>query len=344
LLADAKGDLFGTTPYGGPNGNGTVFELVKTCAGYTEKILHSFNATPTDGVFPLGSLLADAKGDLFGTTSLGGAYNFGTAFELVKTSSGYTEKVLHSFLGFGGSPTDGAYPGAGLIADVKGDLFGTTSEDGPNGVGTAFELVKTGSGYIEKTLHSFRGSPTDGAYPGAGFLADAKGDLFSTTGYGGANNDGAVFELVKTGSGYTEKVLHSFRGDTTDFPSAGLIADAKGDLFGTTEFGGAHDDGMVFELVKTCSGYAEKVLHSFSGSPTDGFIPGAGLLADAKGDLFGTTAEGGAYGERHGGFGTAFELVKTGSGYAEKLLYSFSGTSGNTATSIVGVLNGLHFG
>jgi uncharacterized repeat protein (TIGR03803 family) len=285
-------------------------------------------------------LLANAKGDLFGTTNEGGAYGDGTVFELVKTGSGYTEKVLHSFNG-----TDGNFPFAGLIADAKGDLFGTTDVGGANDDGTVFELVKTGSSYTEKVLHSFGGYPSDGANPFAGLIADAKGDLFGTTGYGGPNEeqlggDGTVFELVKTGSGYNERVLHSFNGYDGDGygPFVGLLANAKGDLFGTTPFGGAHRDGTAFELVKTGSGYTERVLHSF-GAGTDGLDPYAGLIADAKGDLFGTTSSGGAYAE-----GTAFELVKTGSGYHEKVLYSFSGTGADTAASIAGSLNGLHFG
>jgi uncharacterized repeat protein (TIGR03803 family) len=109
---------------------------------------------------------------------------------------------------------DGAGPGGSLIADAKGDLFGTTSFGGANKDGTVFELVKTGSGYTEKVLHSFRGGTTDGAYPKASLIADAKGDLFSTTNEGGAYGAGTVFELVKTGSNYTEKVLHSFGAGT----------------------------------------------------------------------------------------------------------------------------------
>jgi uncharacterized repeat protein (TIGR03803 family) len=303
-----------------------VFELVKTGSSFAEKVLHSFSGDTTDGGNPFAGLISDATGDLFGTTAYGGAYGDGTAFELLKTGSGYTEKVLHSF---SGGTTDGAYPEAGLIADAEGDLFGTTVYGGTNDDGKVFELVKTGSGYTEKVLHSFSGGTTNGANPEAGLIADATGDLFGTTYYGGAYGEryggyGTVFELEKTGSGFAKKVLllHSFSSGTTDgaYPGAGLIADAEGDLFGTTAYGGAHGGGMVFELVKTGSGFAEKVLHSFS----DGAYPEAGLIADAKGDLFGTTAYGGAYGD-----GTAFELLKTGSGYTEKVLHSF--TNADTA-------------
>jgi hypothetical protein len=291
-------------------------------------------------------LIENAKGDLFGTTEFGGPngypYSDGTVFELVKTGSGYTEKVLHRF---SGSPTDGAYPYAGLIADAKGDLFGTTEFGGPNGYpdhdGTVFELVNKGSGYTEKVLHSFSGGTTDGDDPIGGLVADAKGDLFGTTYEGGASARASTSTATArcTGSGYTEKVLHSFNGSDGSGANAGLIADANGDLFGTTELGGAHSDGTAFKLVKAGSGYTEKVLHSFRGGTKDGYIPQGGLIADAKGDLFGTTVDGGAFGE-----GTAFELVKTSSGYTEKVLHSFSGTSADTAASITGVLNGLHFG
>jgi len=319
LIADANGDLFGTTQYGGAKNDGTAFELVNTGSGYTEKVLHSFTGGTTDGFYPLASLIADANGDLFGTTQAGGANNDGTVFELANTGSGYTEQVLHSFTG--GAP-DGANPDARLTADAKGDLFGTTQSGGANSEGTVFELVNTGSGYTEKVIYSFTGGPTDGAYPFAGLLADAKGDLFGTTPAGGADNVGTVFELVNTGSGYTEKTLSSFTGGPTDGanPLAGLIADANGDLFGTTQSGGADNIGTVFELVNTGSGYTEKNLYSFTGGIGDWANPIAGLIADAKGDLFGTTPQGGADRE-----GTVFELVNTGSRYTEKVIYSFSG-------------------
>ena len=241
-------------------------------------------------------MIADANGDLFGTTYRGGANGDGTVFELVKTGSGYTEEVLYSF---SGGTTDGFNPEAGLVADANGDLFGTTYRGGANGVGTVFELVKTGSGYTEEVLYNFSGStngganPDSGANPEAGLIADANGDLFGTTTAGGANGVGTVFELVKTGSGYTEKVLSSFSGGDGADPVAGLIADANGDLFGTTTAGGANGVGTVFEI--TDSGFVVSYpppivmpdyAHATHGTTIN--VAAAGVLAN---DTPGTTGD-----------------------------------------------------
>jgi uncharacterized repeat protein (TIGR03803 family) len=306
LISDANGDLFGTTAGSGENGDGVVFEIDNTVSGYasTPTTLVSFNGS--DGVDPTGSLIADANGDLFGTTHGGGANGYGTVFEIAKTASGYasTPTTLVSFNG-----ADGAYPFGSLIADASGDLFGTTGEGGANGDGTAFEIAKTASGYASAptTLVSFNGS--DGGDPSGALIADANGDLFGTTGEGGANGDGTVFEIVKTASGYasTPTILVSFDGSDGGDPTRGLIADADGDLFGTTGEGGKNGDGVVFEIAKTASGYASTptTLAGFNGS--DGAVPIESLIADANGDLFSTTIGGGKNGD-----GTVFEITDSG--------------------------------
>ena len=195
-MADANGDLFGTTAGGGANGDGTVFEIAKTSSGYasTPTTLVSFNGS--DGGDPSGALIADANGDLFGTTGEGGENGDGTVFEIAKTSSGYasTPTILVSFNG-----SDGADPTGGLIMDANGDLFGTTDGGGTNGDGTVFEIAKSSSGYASTptTLVSFNGS--DGAAPIENLIADANGNLFGTTSGGGANDDGTVFEITDSG-------------------------------------------------------------------------------------------------------------------------------------------------
>jgi uncharacterized repeat protein (TIGR03803 family) len=341
LIADANGDFFGTTIGGGAYGYGTVFEIVKTASGYasTPTTLVSFNGS--NGANPYGGLIADANGDLFGTTENGGAYGTtaGTVFEIVKTASGYasTPTTLVSF----GSDSN---PKSDLIADANGDLFGTTLS------GTVFEIVKTASDYASTptTLVTFNGS--DGAAPYGSLIADAHGDLFGTTVSGGANgtNDGTVFEIVKTASGYasTPTTLVSFNGSNGANPYGSLIADAKGDLFGTTSgmigSGGVNGDGTVFEIAKTASGYASTptTLISFNGS--NGANPFGSLIADAKGDLFGTTAYGGTYND-----GTVFEIVKTASGYASTptVLVSFNADDGaNPYCSLIADANGDLFG
>ncbi len=324
LIADANGNLFGTTASGGANGGGTVFEIAKIAGGYasTPTVLVSFcsQTSCAGGAEPVAGLIADANGNLFGTTEFGGANGGGTVFEIAKTAGGYasTPTVLVSF-----NRTNGSFPEAGLLADANGNLFGTTRSGGANDLGTVFEIAKTAGGYASTptVLVSFNG--TNGADPEAGLIADANGNLFGTTVFGGANRFGTVFEIAKTASGYasTPTVLVSFCGQTNcadgAVPLAGLLADANGNLFGTTASGGANRFGTVFEIAKTAGGYASTptVLVSFNG--TDGALPEAGLIADANGNLFGTTQSGGANAQ-----GTVFEI--TGSGFVGP----FAGTPG----------------
>ncbi len=244
LIMDTNGNFFGTTAHGGTAGYGTVFELAKGTNSYTETILHSFGSG-TDGQNPRAGLIMDANGNLYGTTSNGGTAGYGTVFELAPSNGSYTETVLHSF----GATPDGQYPEAGLIMDASGNLYGTTSDGGTaGGYGTVFELAKGASGYTETVLHSF-GSGTDGQYPEAGFIMDASGNLYGTTYQGGSSGYGTVFELVKGASGYTETVLNSFTGTNGQYPEAGLIMDASGNLYGTTYGGGtAGGYGTVFEI------------------------------------------------------------------------------------------------
>jgi uncharacterized repeat protein (TIGR03803 family) len=306
LIVDANGDLFGTTDGGGENGDGTVFEIAKTASGYASTPTTLVSFTGSDGVDPPGSLIADANGDLFGTTHGGGANGYGTVFEIAKTASGYasTPTTLVNFTG-----SDGASPFGSLIADANGDLFGATAGGGANGDGMVFEIANTGSGYAgaPTTLVSFTGS--DGVDPSGALIADANGDLFGTTGEGGENGDGTVFEIAVTASGYasTPTILASFNGSDGGDPTGGLIADANGDLFGTTDGGGKNGDGTVFEIAETPSGYASRptTLVSFKGS--DGVAPLESLIVDADGNLFSTTSGGGKNDD-----GTVFEITDSG--------------------------------
>ena len=318
LIADAAGDLFGTTATGGAYGAGAVFELVNNGGGnYTPVALLSFNVTP--GVEGSDSgVIADTAGDLFGTTPSGGAAGDGTVFELVNNgAAAYTLVTVVSFNG-----ANGTLPFAGLSADAAGDLFGTTASGGANGDGTVFEIAKTGAGYASTPtiLSSFNGA--NGAGPVSGVIADTAGDLFGATPSGGAYGYGTVFELVNNGaSAYTPVTLLSFTTGV-DGSDSGVIADAAGDLFGTTPSGGEAGDGTVFELVNNGGNYTSVTLLSFNGA--DGTGPVGGLIADAAGDLFGTTGEGGANGD-----GTVFELVNNGGGsYTPVTLLSFNGANG----------------
>lgn len=257
LVMDASGNLYGTAEGGGTNGFGVVFELVNSSGIYTEKVLYNFGATAADGTFPVGDLLMDSAGNLYGTTSLdAGPFSCdltacGTVFELVKSANGYTEKILHTFSG-----SDGANPGAGLIADSLGNLFGTTSKGGMHDSGTVFELFNSSGNYTEKVLYDFGGTSSDGTNPVASLLMDASGNLFGTTTGGGSATAcggfgcGTVFELVNAAGSYTEKILHGFGGvGDGENPAAALVMDSAGLLYSTTVVGGSSLSlGTVFEI------------------------------------------------------------------------------------------------
>jgi len=271
LIFDAFGNLYGTT-FQGPdrsNGLGTVFELTpKAGGGWTEKLLHTFTNTGSEGYQPEAGLIFDPSGNLYGTTTVGGSissecrFGCGTVFELTPKAAGsWTEKVLHRF---NSNRKDGYQPYATLIIDASGNLYGTTEyggsgscDDGQGvGCGIVFELTpKSGGGWAEKVPHNFNGK--DGAYPIAGLIMDASGNLYGTTTSGGGISSeckfgcGTVFRLTpKAGGSWTEKVLHNFNPDGKGgaFPEAGLIFDASGNLYGTTYGGGAYGYGTVFEI------------------------------------------------------------------------------------------------
>jgi uncharacterized repeat protein (TIGR03803 family) len=303
-------------------------------AAAEEKVLHNFNNDGTDGYYPEVGLIVDAAGNLYGTTTAGGAYNSGTVFELTPAAGGgWTETVLHNF----GNGTDGATPYAGLIFDAAGNLYGTTQYGGTYGVGTVFELTPAGGGsWTEKVLYSFNLNGTDGAVPEAGLIVDAAGNLYGTTYFGGTYLYGTVFELTPAGGGgWTEQVLHSFNNNGADgsLPAAGLIFDAAGNLYGTTVNGGTGSNcvlgcGTVFELTPAAGGgWTEQVLHSFNNNGADGSTPFAGLIFDAAGNLYGTTFAGGTY-----GYGTVFELTPAaGGGWTETVLHNFGNGTDGTA-------------
>jgi len=299
LIRDGNGDLYGTTVFGGRlqdcTGNGSagcgvVFQL----SGRKETVLHRFCSVGScaDGAEPLGGLVMDASGALYGTTYFGGAHGPGAVFKLV----GKKETILHSFRG----TPDGGFPQATLLMDPKGNLYGTTNGGGdmncdyPYACGVVFKLA----GKKETILHAFKGihsGPHDGAFPEAALTMDAEGNLYGTTNEGGNNyNMGTVFEVSADGK---EHVLYKFGpplGHAGARPVAGVIRDAEGNLYGTTPEGGKFGVGIVFEIGKDGK---EKVLHTFCSAEncTDGFYSYGDLIMDAEGNLYGTTSAGGAH-------------------------------------------------
>jgi uncharacterized repeat protein (TIGR03803 family) len=323
LILDAAGNLYGTTLYGGAPGPGTVFKLAPNADGsWTESILHSFNGK--DGERPEAGLIFDAAGNLYGTTSAGGALRLcqgdgcGTVFKLTPNADGsWMESILHTFI----ARPDGKNPYGGLTFDAAGNLYGTTNQGGAYGLGTVFKLAANADGsWTESVLHSFKGS--NGAFPAGTLIFDGAGNLYGTTVQGGNGCEfgcGVVFELKPGSNGsWTGSVLHSFKGSDGEYPDAGLIFDKAGNLYGTTNVGGAPGLGTVFKLAPNADGsWTESVLHSFDGS--DGAAPIAGLIFDGAGNLYGTASSGGS-----ADAGAVFKLTENADGsWTGSVLHSF---------------------
>ncbi len=331
VIFDASGNLYGTTFKGGAIKYGIVFELTPVGGSWNEKVVHTF--IHTDGHSPLGGLSLDATGHLYGTTSAGGTYNHGAAFQLTPNPRGsWGERVLRNF------NLEGFGSWGNLVFDSSGNLYGVTEAGGAFGYGSVFELIPQADGtWSEKVLHSFA-SGMDGAYPYLGVILDSVGNLYGTTANGGAYGQGTVFEIAHAGGTWTENVLHSFKAQsTTDGyqPSGGLIFDAAGNLYGTTGSGGTFGFGTIFELARNAGGtWTEQLLYSFNNANGDGVGPFAGLTFDAHGNLYGTTSGGGA-----GGRGTVFELQPAvGGGWTETVLHSFSNDGTDGTTPYAGVI------
>ena len=315
LTLDASGNLYGSTFAGGANGFGTVFEV--TAQG-SEAVLWNFDPLNGDGHGSQAGLLIDASGNLYGTTFGGGPFkDSGTAFELSPPAIGggaWTESTVWNF----GQGTDGFSPYGRLIMDTSGNLYGTTHYGGTNGLlgGIAFKLAppaKAGKLWTESILWSF-GAGADGQNPAAGLLMDGSGNLYGTTQGGGTAGGfpgGTVFKLTSAGS---ESILWNFNpavsGEGLD-PTAVLLLDTNGNLYGTTQLGGAWGQGTVFRLTPPAisgGNWTEAILWSFLNNGTDGEIPLAGMLLGARGNLYGTTQSGGAYQA-----GVVFQVPSNGS-------------------------------
>lgn len=313
--------------------------LFAPCAqAQTYKVLQNFcpSGPPClNGANPYAGVIQDAKGNLYGSTLGGskGTCNYGqtrgcgTIFRLSKSGR---EAVLYRFTG----GSDGGAPYGGVIQDSQGNLYGTTYYGGDlscgsgAGCGTVFKLSKTGK---ETVLHAFKGG-TDGANPYAGVIQDAKGSLYGTTYYGGdvscdsGAGCGTVFKVSKTGK---ETVMYGFTGapDGSN-PTAGVIRDDKGNLYGTTKYGGSGECdngcGTVFKLSETGK---ETVDYSFKGE-ADGLYPNGGVIRDGEGNLYGTTT-----GDGLPNVGTVFRISRA---HEETVLYSFD--SGGGAFPLAGLI------
>lgn len=285
LVQGANGNFYGAAYRGGAHNDGTLFQLTPS-GQFT--LLHSFIGPPTEGIGPAGTPVFDSLGDLFGTTYVGGASKgWGTVYEY---SAAGVFQTGQSF-----SP-DGALPRGGLFFQ-GGKLYGTTCGCGslPYG-GTIYEVG------VQRALYTFTGG-ADGSQPLAGLVGDGQGNLYGTTSAGGTGNFGngygIIFKFNLATSTLT--VLHTFSGPDGGVPSSALSWDAQGNLYGTTTLGGAYGYGNVFKLEPSGNIVS---LHDFSGG-SDGAHPNAGVLVDAKGNVWGAAAQGGSA-TAPGGYGTLF--------------------------------------
>jgi uncharacterized repeat protein (TIGR03803 family) len=262
---------------------------------------------------------------------------------LTARAESQTETLLYNF---GDGIAEGVQPFAGLISDTAGNLYGTTINGGYYDEGTVFELKPAfGGGWTEHVLHTFGGSG-DGTYPYAGLVLDASGNLYGATTFGGADNEGTVFEVSReAGQTWTEKIIHTFKknGEDGEQPWGTLIFDSSGSIYGTTYAGGAYNSGVVFELIPSGTGaWTEKVIYVFNKNGRDGANPVASLIFDKAGNLYGTThGQNGDY-----NFGTVFKLTLTAGRWSETILHRFKndGTDGIYPESVIFDASGNLFG
>jgi uncharacterized repeat protein (TIGR03803 family) len=229
LVWDQSGNIYGTTQVAGAEGVGTVYELMKSGNGWSEKVLHSFSGP--DGEHPYDRVIFDGQGNLFGTTYDGGRYGFGTVFKLTPSGNGWVESTVYDFQ----DSTDGENPHGGLVIDRSGNLYGATGSGGQDGGGTIFELSPSGNAWTFNLLHAFSGA----CGPFASLSIDVAGNLYGTTYCDGSHNQGNIFKLANTQNGWVYTSLHDFNINVDGaFPLSGVTLDSNGTLYGTTFEGG----------------------------------------------------------------------------------------------------------
>jgi uncharacterized repeat protein (TIGR03803 family) len=244
LAMDAAGNLYGTTSVGGSHAKGTVFELsppIQAGGLWSERVLYSFTAG-TDGAVPVGGVSLDASGNLYGTTSAGGAYGFGTVFQLIPGTA-WTENTLHEFQ----NGDDGAVPYAGLVADQAGNFYGAATEGGNNGGGTIFELTPSNGSWNFTVIYSVPGWGISGSFRNI-TLDPASGNLYGTTHCDGNYNSGTVYALTPSGGSWDYSLLYTFTGGGDGLYSFSNLVLSQGKLYGTTKYGGTKGKGVVFEV------------------------------------------------------------------------------------------------
>jgi len=328
LVADKKGNLYGTTSGGGFYNLGTVFELSPKPDGrWTESVIHNFDGS--EGALPQGGLVLDPAGNLYGAAASGGPNGVGTVYKMTHESGGWTLSVL-----------DDHGSGAELILDKAGNLYGPIGP-GKYGNGAITEIVRGSRAWTATVLYSFcpKAPCVDGDAPYAGLTWDAAGNLYGTTEFGGKGSPdyGTAFDLKPKPDGTWQHILlHSF----PSFPGdgevvyAGLVLDGAGNLYGATNSGGGHlcgqtsTCGTVFKLSRNSNGrWKETILYRFP-NPSEGNSPGASLVFDQAGNLYGTGA-GGGINACANGCGVVFKLTPGSNGtWKYSVLHRFTGSDG----------------
>jgi len=327
LTMSARGVLYGTTD-GGGDGYGGVFELKPSGSGWILNPLYSFTGG-TDGGMPFGALVIGPDGSLYGVTEFGGTSNVGVVYNLrpgptvCKTAlCGWNETVLYTF----GGHSDGSYPEGRILFDRAGNMYGTTTDYLTGSNGTVWKLTPSGGGWSKTILYSFNGPLNDGRLPDSGVISDSTGNLYGTTAAGGSTDNGAVFQLMPSGSGWTENLLYSFQGGNDgDIVFAGLIFDPAGNLYGASSNDGSIGGGAVFEMTPSEGGWAFKPplyglpgIRGYEGGPRDS------LTMDSTGNLYGTRVGNAAPND----YGSVFKLTFSGGSWTYTSLHDFTGGSG----------------
>lgn len=296
LTFDAAGNIYGTASGGGDYGHGVVFQLTPDAGGWNYSVLYGFRGTP-DGDSPLGQVVFDPAGNIYGTTLAGGLYNCGTVYKLSPYYGRWSETVLYNFACYGKT---GSNPQSGLALDAEGSLYGTTMWGGTptgcfnQGCGTVFKLKPmAGKPWKLSLLHSFQGK-NDGGNPQAGITLDAAGNVYGTAMGFGSKGFGTAYRLSYGPHNKIQAVfglLHTF-GSVYDGanPAGGLVFDATGNAYGSTLSGGGSDgssNGTIYQLIPTPHGrWKFDLLYTVTGDYTGGVQQN--LVLDANGSLYGT--------------------------------------------------------
>jgi uncharacterized repeat protein (TIGR03803 family) len=332
LLLDQGGNLWGSATYGGSHNVGTVYKMSPYGSSWTLKPLYSFPGTYSSqcnmGGCPLGGLVRDAAGVVYGVTYGGGTLGGGSIYQLRPSSQPpasllpqWLETTLYSFASIGNGrhvPTND-----GLVTDAQGNLYGATEYGGtgsgcdPTGCGTVYELQKSAAGYNYITLYSFGSQSRDGAYPLAGVTLDSAGNLYGTNTNGGTHGNGTVYKLTSGQSGWTETVIYSFRNqEDGGFATEGITVGPSGELYGSTAAGGLGGGGVVFELTPFGGGWNYTAVYSLHGAQGP---QGGNLTLTDDGSLYGTALADGV-----NNMGSVFRLSPSGSGWIYTSLHDFT--------------------